>query len=54
MHGGNAEIQNQSYKVKELPGDEASWVCIRITVVLPMSPQGQCGVGSESNPVFKG
>lgn len=33
--------------------EEASWGCIRIAVVLLKSPQGQCGVGSESRHAFK-
>jgi len=37
MCDGNAELENQ-YKIKELAGEEASQVCVRITVVLPTSP----------------
>lgn len=44
---GNSGIQNLQRRIKGLAGEEAGWVCVCITVVLPKSPQGQWEVESE-------
>lgn len=44
---------NKKKKYMAWAEEEASWGCIRIAVVLLKSPQGQCGVGSESRHAFK-
>lgn len=50
---GNSGILNLQRKIKRLAGEEAGWVCVCVTVVLPKSPQGQWEVGSEVRQCLK-